>query len=309
MMSVSPPLPAHQWLLRKQNHEAALADLISKFRARRDRGEVHPVHDFLFTYYPFPPGRLERWHPSFGETLQITDPEDAALFPQKYYQHRHSQVMLDPSLLGEKDIARLHFSLSLLQATANRTPNFGCHGLHEWAMIYRSSDIRHRERAPLRLSEEEIARFLDSQPLVCSHFDAFRFFTPQAAPRNRLKPSLETRASFEQPGCIHANMDLYKWSFKAMPWVGSDFLRKTFFLALALRELDMRASPYDLTAYGYDAIPIESESGRAAYVKSQQQLATQSAQLRDELISILRKLLSSLGTQNRLAPSDPTPSS
>lgn len=299
----SDPLPSQEWLLRKQRHEEDLADLIANFRNRRARGIVHPVHDFLFTYYPFPAGRLERWQPQFGESLQITCAAEAEFFQHKYYRRNKTSTKLDTTRLGAKEIARLQFSLNLLQSTAERAPNFGCHGLHEWAMVYRSSDIRHRERAPLRLSEVEIADFVDSQALTCSHFDAFRFFTPQAAPLNRLKPTLETRINLEQPGCIHANMDLYKWSFKTMPWVGSDFLRKTFFLALDLRELDMRASPYDLSEFGYEAIPIETARGRACYVKAQQELAARSTEIRRELISLLERLITSLQSPACLTPS------
>lgn len=288
------PLPAAEWLARREQHQTELAGLIADFRDRRARGRVHPVHDFLFTYYPFPAGRLERWHPAFGEVLAVESAAQKALFEHRYYQSSSSAVTLQSDRLTPKEIARLRFTLSLLQATASRAPHFGCHGLHEWAMVYRSRDVRHRERAPLRLGEEEIASFVDSQPLTCTHFDAFRFFTPQAVPLNRLQPTLETRLNFEQPGCVHANMDLYKWSFKAMPWVGSDFLRGTFFLALELRELDMRASPYDLSDFGYQPIAIETAEGRDIYALAQKQLAAKSARLRKELISRLEGLLSSL---------------
>jgi hypothetical protein len=48
-------------------------------------------------------------------------------------------------------------------------------------------------------------------PLRCSHFDAFRFFTPEAVPRNAGSPSRATQQDWEQPGCLHANMDLSIW--------------------------------------------------------------------------------------------------
>ena len=286
----TPPIPqltaAASWKSRAETHRQALAPITSAYRKRKAQGTLHPVHDFLFSYYSFTAGKLEQWHPAVGETLTL-DPSSARSFDQRCYRHDGDTVTLDVSILRPKDLERLRFSRRLLELTASRPPNYGCYGLHEWAMVYQSEDPRHRERAPLRLSPQEIARFVQSQPLACSHFDAVRFFTPEALPLNRLSPTLMTREDFEQPGCVHANMDLYKWSFKAMPWVGSDLLRKTFFLALDLRELDMRASPYDLTDYGYQPIAIETPEGRADYGKTQQLLANQAAALRVEVMAAL----------------------
>lgn len=271
------------WRERAAAHIAALAPLTSAFRKRRACGELHPVHDFLFTYYPHRAGRLEQWHPALGERLEDDGRPLPVQFSQKHYRQEHGVVALDSSILRPKDRGRFAFSHRLLRLTASRPANFRCYGLHEWAMVYRSENPRHRERAPLRLPEAELAEFVESQTLVCSHFDATRFFTPAATPRNRLQPTLETREDFEQPGCIHANMDLYKWAFKAMPWIGSDLLLRTFFLALELRELDMRASPYDLSAYGYEAIPIETSTGREKYTELQQILSNKASLLRVEL--------------------------
>ncbi|MEM9080802.1 MAG: 3-methyladenine DNA glycosylase [Verrucomicrobiota bacterium] len=279
-----------EWRARASHHHETLLPIVEKFRNRRARDEIHPVHDFLFTYYPFPPGKLLQWHPAVHETLAISS-NLPPTFSQKHYLLERHTLRLDPSTLRQKDLSRFRFTLHLLEQTASRTPNFACHGLHEWAMVYKSNNPRHRERAPLRLSPASIAQFLESRPLACSHFDATRFFTPEASERNLLKPELMSRDQFEQPGCIHANMDLYKWSFKTMPWLGSDLLRKSFFLALELRELDMRASPYDLSHYGYQPIPIETDSGRRAYESAQKNLAKKSTALRVQLINSLQSFL------------------
>ncbi len=287
------PIPTSTWQERAARHHDELAPITSAYRQRKARGELHPVHDFLFSYYSYSAGKLEQWHPALGERLLVADKESYSRTPfhQKYYRHHQGTVTLDPTLIRPKEHERFRFSRRLLEQTANRPANYGCYGLHEWAMVYRSSDIRHRERAPLRLSEADLADFVDSQTLACSHFDAVRFFTPAATPRNRLQPTLLTREDHEQPGCIHANMDLYKWSFKAMPWIGSDLLRATFFLARDLRELDMRASPYDLSEYGYPAIAIETAEGRAEYVKIQQKLANKASRLRVQLLNALDFLI------------------
>jgi len=173
--------------------------------------------------------------------------------------------------------------------TQSRPPNLTCHGLHEWAMVYSGSDIRHRESAPLRLPQEEIDSIVNSRPICCSHFDAFRFFAPDAAPLNRMKPTLLGREENEQPGCIHTNMDLYKWAYKSAPWISSDLLRETLFFAIEAREIDMRASPYDLSGFGYDAIPIETSEGRREYERVQLALYQKGLLLRDDLIKALEK--------------------
>ena len=85
-------------------------------------------------------------------------------------------------------------------------------------------------------------------------YDAFRFFTPAARPRNPLQPDLGSRVQLEQPGCLHASMDLYKWAYKLIPVVPSTLLLDCFRLARSIREMDMRASPYDLTDLGYPPV-------------------------------------------------------
>ena len=71
----------------------------------------------------------------------------------------------------------------------------------------------------------------------------------------------EHRVEFEQPGCLHAGMDLYKHAFRLAPLVCSDLVADCFELAWDIRELDMRASPYDLAALGYTPVRIEDQPG------------------------------------------------
>jgi hypothetical protein len=176
----------------------------------------------------------------------------------------------------------------LLSSTASRQPQFGCFGLHEWAMVYRD-EPRHREW-PLRLGDKGTADVVESGPLRCSHHDAFRFFTTAARPLNVLQPRREDQADFEQGGCLHANMDLYKWSYKLSPWVASELVGDCFDLARRVRALDMRASPYDFSALGYESVAVESEGGRAEYVREQRAFATEAAGLRDRLAAAARLL-------------------
>ena len=77
-----------------------------------------------------------------------------------------------------------------------------------------------------------------------------------------------------------------------MPWVGSELLMKCFRLARDAREIDMRASPYDLAAFGIDdPICIETEAGRTAYQSHQRGLADRARPLRKLLIDRLTEIL------------------
>ena len=261
-------------------------------RFRGDRGEAHPVEDFLFRYYPYPIALLELWQPGIGVALRFHDVEALpSRFLGKRYRTDGGVCWLDRDSISEKERQRLSWIQSLLTATQSHVPNFACHGLHEWAMVYRAEEIRQSSLAPLRLPQREIDSLVESRSITCTHHDAFRFFSKQALPLNRIQPTLDTRHENEQPGCIHANMDLYKWAAKSMPWIGSDLLLEIFRLATRLRDLDMRASPYDLAEWNVTPVKIETPEGRREYEAEQRKLADESRILRSKLIHSLDDLL------------------
>jgi hypothetical protein len=184
----------------------------------------------------------------------------------------------------------VEFIVDLLRATASRSPAMNCFGMHEWAMVYRAPTVRH-ELVPLRLGPDATDTVVESIPLRCTHFDAFRFFTEPAAARNAGAPSRSEQSGWEQPGCVHANMDLYKWCYKLGPLVESELLIDCLELAADARALDMRASPYDLAGYGFEPIAVETPAGRAAYVREQQDIATRAAPLRAAIAARCDQLL------------------
>jgi hypothetical protein len=179
----------------------------------------------------------------------------------------------------------------LLSATAGRTAQFGCFGLLEWAMLYRPEDGEVRHQLPLRLGQAGTDAVVETHRVQCSHIDAFRFFTRAGIPRNTLNPTRDTQQQLEQPGCLHATMDLYKWAYKLGPAVPGELLADCFALAADVRELDMRASPYDLTALGWAPVPIETPEGKATYVAAQRGFAARGAALRVRLLDVCRELL------------------
>lgn len=181
----------------------------------------------------------------------------------------------------------------LLTATASRPGTFGCFGLHEWAMVYRDREAGRDQRhpLPLRLGHAGTDAVVEANPVRCSHFDAFRFFTPEATGRNLLRPTRATQVGLEQPGCLHANMDLYKWCLKLGPAVPGDLLLDAFELARDIRWTDMAASPYDVSEYGVAAVPIETPQGKAEYVRRQRSFAERSAVLRRRLTAVCDTVL------------------
>ncbi|GLU46505.1 3-methyladenine DNA glycosylase [Nocardiopsis ansamitocini] len=294
----TPPAPRvvlseQEWRERAAQH-AARAD---SFVTNAQRESTRPVETFLFTYYSHKPAQLRRWHPGPGVLLQGAEIGDAF---GRWYRHSTgtdssgttvSGVELDTAAFATDRGRALEFVTALLTATAGRSANFGCFGLHEWAMVYRSSPDQLRHSAlPLRLGPEGTDRVVESHRIRCSHFDAFRFFTPEARPHNRLQPTRESQTSLEQPGCLHATMDCYKWAYKLAPAVPGELVLDCFALARDVRELDMRASPYDLSGHGYTPIAIETPEGKAEYTAMQRSFSERGQELRRRLLDVCEVL-------------------
>jgi hypothetical protein len=132
---------------------------------------------------------------------------------------------------------------------------------------------------------------VDSHRVQCSHVDAFRFFTPRARPLNTLQPTRDTQVQLEQPGCLHATMDLYKWAYKLAPATPGELVADCFELAVDVRVMDMRASPYDLTDLGHLPVRVETPAGKAEYVDAQRRFTERGAVVRTRLLALCEQLL------------------
>ena len=294
-------LSGPEWRERAAAHAARVDALVAPHLARRAEQVKHPVHDFLFTYYSQRPAQLRRWHPGAGVMLE--DAEDHAGL--KGYEQvecapgtnrhgtAHSTRVAPAYVAAQRPL--LTQLRTLLVATAGRTPHFGCFGLHEWAMVHRSAEHGTRHDWPLRLGQQGTDAVVESHRIGCSHFDAYRFFTPSARPLNTLRPGRDDRAAFEQPGCLHAGMDLYKHAFRLSPMVPSELVADCFELARDIRVLDMRAAPYDLLDLGFDPVRVETAEGKAAYVEAQRGFAERGAPLRARLVEQCERLLAVAG--------------
>ncbi|MCT1921712.1 3-methyladenine DNA glycosylase [Brevibacterium luteolum] len=276
------------WKAAAAELAAAVEERMGAHLARRARGEKHPVEDFLFTYYPFAPAQVARYQPGAGIGLAVPEAADREQFARRWWAVTGDIAFVDVTAWRADRGEGAQFIANLLAATLDREAQLGCFGLHEWAMVYRQSADEHRHRqVPLRLSQAETDRVVESHRIQCSHFDAFRFFTPAARPLNTLTPKRKTMVSMEQPGCLHAGMDLYKWAMKLVPIVPSQVIVAAFDLARDIRTLDMEASPYDVRAWGCGVVAIETAAGKAEYMRRQQAFSQRAQQLRRELLDAL----------------------
>lgn len=292
MIKESAVLSKDNWQNLELAHRSRAEKWTVPYRKRRDSSNLHPIYDFLFIYYRNKPSHLEAWHPGIGVGL-----EDAPLgeaFKKTHYWVNGGITLLDASKMSDATRHRLEMALKLSRTVRDRPPTFGCFGMHEWAMVYRGDaegEIRHAERLPLRLSVQATDDFVRSRPIQCSHFDAFRFFTPGAKEFNRIQPDKDTRIENEQCGCLHTNMDLYKLATQCMPWVGSDILWQCFEFAISARQLDMQASPYDCSSLGFDPVKVETPEGKIEYERRQRELSEAARPLRNKLIEKIEAAL------------------
>lgn len=281
-------VPADVWRSERREHIERVRSFTRDRVARASVAEPHAVYDFLFTYYSYRPSHLERWSP--GADVLISDApgaeidwvDDTVLTPRGW--------MIPSSAFPQHRIGYLTWCIDYLTRIADRQPNFSCFGLHEWAMVYKSAEVRHSHVA-LRLSQAEIASVVEELGLRCTHYDAYRFFTPEAVPLNRDPLARETTAAFDQRACIHVTMDLYKFAYKISPWCPSSLIADAFLLAADARQVDMRASPYDLSQLGFEPLRIETISGRQDYLQEQRRLSELAAPIRTRLVEVYRALL------------------
>lgn len=288
------PIQEKIWRQQKYAHEQRVDELLKGYLEARSRHEKNPVVDFLFEYYAFRPASLRRWSPGVGVRLQFNTPDDLPEISELKIEG--NEACVNPLLFPEKRISSLQWTLEMLENTRGKRPSFGCFGMHEWAMVYKTEKPRH-DQVPLRMEPQELADFVESRPLLCTHYDAFRFFTEPAKPMNRFELSRAAFSNTEQPGCIHTNMDLYKWAFKIYPWISSDIILEAFEFALEARTIDMQASPYDLSNAGLEPIKIETEAGRILYKQKQEEIFSKGVPLREKLIGEYKKLLAAIGKE------------
>ena len=297
-------LDRETWSAREAAHHARVDAIADPHLERRRRGEKHPVEDFLWVYYRWRPAEVRRWHPGIGVALadageRATWKEHRPLTPAEREAAGWTgragtavPVTVDVAAFMTRRGQAVERWHGILQATANRPARFGCFGLHEWAMVHGlEADDRRHGGVPLRLGREATDAVTESHTIACSHFDAYRFFTDSSRDLNTLRPGPEDRTAFEQPGCLHTTMDLYKVAATLGPLAPGELLVDCLELARDVRELDMRASPYDLRDWGYEPVRIETPEGKAAYVAAQRGFSERGQALRARLVQVTSRAL------------------
>ncbi|AKK03090.1 hypothetical protein [Corynebacterium epidermidicanis] len=290
-------LSPEQWQPLLRAHEDRAHDLTKEHLARRRAGEKHPVWDFLFDYYPIKPATLAKWNPGVGTALLL----DGASSEPPHLNWRDYHVVDTPygkavtvDEVGFIDRRRqaIAYIEDLFQRTETNPAHYDCFGLHEWAMVYRSAETRHDLQ--LRLGPAGTDQVVENHSIRCTHYDAFRFFTPPARSLNFRVLSREDQPDFDQRGCLHAGMDLYKWAYKLGPLIPGSMWLDCFELAKECRRLDMEASPYDCRPLGLGVVAIETPEGKAEYVTRQRQLSQRAAVLRQNLLAVLSPALATV---------------
>ena len=250
------------------------------------------MEDFLFEYYAYRPAKLLHWHPGIG--IALREKPRVEYLCHRDYVDGPTGITADALRLSSRRIDSIRWIRQLLRRTSERSGFFGCFGLHEWAIVYDVETIRHAGLA----ATTDRARNRRSRriPRLALHsLRRLSLFSPAARPLNKYQPTRDTTTALEQPGCLHANMDLYKWAFKLAPFTASELVADCFELARRVRALDMRASPYDLTSLGYTPVRIETPEGRAEFEALQREFAVCAAPLRERLVEVCEQVIEEAG--------------
>lgn len=323
---VKASIKKEEWLNAALSHKDALDDLLyprfgrkkgtklntdTSLKTRMHAVKQNPIYNFLHTYYRYSTLELQKWSPGrdcllegasksdHGNILSeafLSYNSDGCIYTTASMNQALQPVEGDPnSRYGWINLATMR---DVLKATTERPPFLSCYGLHEWAMLYsgrnQQSLQKHQQQLNFRLSQKDINSVVESGKLRCTHFDAWRFFHPDSQEYNIINPlSRKTQADYEQPGCIHANMDLFKYAFTLYPLVPAKLLLESLQLAIKCRKIDMRASPYDVTAFDDCEHPIcvETKEGKMEYMTVQAQLAEEAVPIRAAILEVYNAVL------------------
>jgi hypothetical protein len=234
--------------------------------------------------------------------------DSGILYSPALFFHKQTSLTATTTTTMEESIraaAPYLWYRAVLQQTLQAAPHYYCHGLHEWAMQYTPStttaappkSAQYQAHLPLRVSSKVICETVERQGVHCTHVDALKYFAPAAVPLNQCEHAVgrplvrHEQLLYEQPACVHAHMDLLKMTLKLQPFVDAALLAKVLELSLHARRLDVAASPYDASAYGIAAIPIETLQGRAQYRQEQKHLVRQAQPLRRALLHAYEQFL------------------
>ena len=330
-------LKRSEWRSRADAHRRRVRDLLGGMFYDRKIHDRHPIYNFLFNYYRFRPHMtIERYSAGLDFVESCSSSDDESLYhckylsvkddrsmrslylpSSKYFSVKDGCIEMDPvKSLNEKSVTRIRNLFTLLEIVQRRPPNFSCFGVHEFAMLH--SGARHSSLS--EKSGSEIAHVTTRESMMLwreLRFDVplrrYTALSKSALKSCRIKTSPDLRTKNEQAGCIHTNLDLFKFSLRLWPFASSELVADALELAIRARELDMRASPYDLSSVSdftelgrdFDLTPvlIETESGRAEFRDSTMVLYRDSLPIRDRLIKVASSVLDCVSSTSALKSS------
>ena len=88
-------------------------------------------------------------------------------------------------------------------------------------------------------------------------------------------------------------MDLFRFAYELYPFIPASLLQSALTIAKYARIVDMRSSPYDVSAYEEcgPPIPIETFEGRKLFIQEQENLLNLSVPIRKELLESYKTFL------------------
>jgi hypothetical protein len=195
-------VPEKKWRADAAAHELRVRSLVGGHLHNFDSS--NPIYNFLFKYYFWKPSVVASYSPGWNKVLIGAQPNDvthgggqrAASVWRSGGQDDAGGLFFDGMRCSPETLVGLQNTLDLLRATEQRPPVLNCFGMHEWAMLYSlatpaaktggggggggGGQSKH-QRLPLRLSQAALDAAVEERaPLKCTHFDAFRFYTPKA---------------------------------------------------------------------------------------------------------------------------------
>ena len=247
--------------------------------------------------------------------------DDGILYcPQTYYSEKqNSMISEDENERHQKlirTVAPFLWYRAVLEQTLTAEPVLYCYGLHEWAMQYQPPGApippssKYQSHVPLRVTQDTLNRAVERVGTRCTHVDALRYFAPAAASLNYHGEQLQRmdQIRLEQPGCVHAHMDLLKIILKLEPFVDATLRQQVLEIAILARKLDIGASPYDVTStYHVEMIPIETEEGRVLYRQRQLELMKIVQPIRTKVLRAYNAFLSTTFTPDMIQDASISP--
>ena len=200
------------WRARRTAHERRVDELDHAAPRTAAARREAPVEDFLFDYYSYRPGQLRRWHPGAGVTLSGESAHE--YLRQPGYVETPDGITLDVDAFLARRGDTVRWVHDLLRRTAERPATSAVSACTSGRWSKAASRRRTAQRLATTSHAREAGRDRRGARRPVQPLRRVPFLHRAGAAANVLRPARETQHELEQGGCLHANMDLYKWAYK-----------------------------------------------------------------------------------------------